>query len=703
MKTNLLFTFFIFLSFATYSQVSFSDDFESYSPGDYIADSSEDWQVWPGGISGGETDALVTDAFAKGGSNSLELLGGGTQDIVLPFGGLYTEGTFTVSMDVLVPEGRESYFNIQGEEEAGNLWVLECYMRSTGIFQVNTGSAGNGEIVIQNSFPHGEWFNITLEVNLTENLWRIFVDGECLGSFVNLEEQNRVASLNLYPANGNSLTYIDNMKYNYSEDAEEVNITLDAGYAGGVDLDAGIGAPQATFYGINGSSQNLSIGVTNSSTDAIESFSLSLDAGGQLIEQEFTTTIPAGETAYVELSNPVVYDNTDQFATLLIGNVNGTDDQNTCNNSAPMLFRGFTPAKDKAVWVEEATGSWCVFCPRGDVYMNYLTKKYPKNFVGVAVHGGDPMDDFDWIGEFDNPNTVEDESTAFNTAFSGYPSAVVNRVLEVDPTALENPFVESVSGDAPLAVLSGGAQWDEVSRVLDVNIATEFTLVPLRSGTRLVVGLTEDGVTGPGDGTNDDTSDYDQVNAWANGGNGPMGGYENLPNPVPATQMVYNHVARHLFTDWAGLEDAYVDTDGNNENHVFSAEIPDFWDTDKMHLVAAFIQDDGEVLNAITMTLEEALANGFTSTIDPFLDQAISIAPNPTNGLANITMTFDEPTPVKMSIGNAMGHIIADYDYGTLVGKQVIQYETAALTPGVYYMRFGTGNVFATKKLIVTE
>lgn len=32
-----------------------------------------------------------------------------------------------------------------------------------------------------------------------------------------------------------------------------------------------------------------------------------------------------------------------------------------------------------------------------------------------------------------------------------------------------------------------------------------------------------------------------------------MGGFELLPNPVPAAKMTYNHVARAILGGWAGI------------------------------------------------------------------------------------------------------------------------------------------------------
>ena len=82
--------------------------------------------------------------------------------------------------------------------------------------------------------------------------------------------------------------------------------------------------------------------------------------------------------------------------------------------------------------------------------MNYMNRKYPDQFVGVAVHGGDPMEDFEWIGTPDDPDTPEDEGTAFAAMIGGYPNSIVNRDLStinllIDAAEIERPFVSSVT------------------------------------------------------------------------------------------------------------------------------------------------------------------------------------------------------------------------------------------------------------------
>lgn len=67
---------------------------------------------------------------------------------------------------------------------------------------------------------------------------------------------------------------------------------------------------------------------------------------------------------------------------------------------------------------EEATGTWCTWCPRGAVFMAKMKEDYPDDFIGIAVHNQDPM-----------------TLTSYNTGltnlpgFSGFPSVVVRRQI----------------------------------------------------------------------------------------------------------------------------------------------------------------------------------------------------------------------------------------------------------------------------------
>jgi thiol-disulfide isomerase/thioredoxin len=77
--------------------------------------------------------------------------------------------------------------------------------------------------------------------------------------------------------------------------------------------------------------------------------------------------------------------------TVEVSNVNGTDDGDLDNNTVAFDVTGYEFAEDRGVFIEEATGSWCPWCPRGAVYMDLLKECADQAFVGVAVHNQDPM------------------------------------------------------------------------------------------------------------------------------------------------------------------------------------------------------------------------------------------------------------------------------------------------------------------------
>ncbi|MFT7614822.1 MAG: hypothetical protein ACI9J3_003809, partial [Parvicellaceae bacterium] len=127
MKKHLLIAAGLIIGSSLTAQVSFSDDFESYTAGDYIGVVSPTWTTWSG-ATGGAEDVQVGTLQASSGANSIYFSStagtGGPQDVVLPFGGAYDNGMFDISMDVYVASGKNAYFNLQAEATIGTTWAL---------------------------------------------------------------------------------------------------------------------------------------------------------------------------------------------------------------------------------------------------------------------------------------------------------------------------------------------------------------------------------------------------------------------------------------------------------------------------------------------------------------------------------------------------------------------------------------------------
>jgi len=71
--------------------------------------------------------------------------------------------------------------------------------------------------------------------------------------------------------------------------------------------------------------------------------------------------------------------------------------------------------------MEEYTGTWCGYCPRGWVAMRLLNEKYPGRFIAVSYHGGDIMQIHDG---YDDP---------FPVKVDGFPYSTLDRVHGTDP------------------------------------------------------------------------------------------------------------------------------------------------------------------------------------------------------------------------------------------------------------------------------
>lgn len=672
MNKHLLSILAMFCFVGVISAQSFSDDFESYNIGDFIGQQSSTWTTWSG-ATGNAEDAAVTDARAASGSKSIYFAGaaaGGPQDVILPFGGKYTTGQFDMSMNFYVASGNNAYFNFQGERTVGQVWVLNVFLNDDGTVNVTNGSNVS---VLGGTYTQDAWVNVAINVNLTSNSWSLSLDGECLGAFMN--PVNNLASLDLFPLNGTSIFYVDDVSFDYDATA------------GAPVNDAAIGTSINNFNVIAGNEVNLEGMVTNVGTDPISSFDVTMTAGATSLTKSYSgLTLGNGQAAPYAFDDPyMVVDGNNQIV-IKVDNVNGVagDDENICNSTLNLNLNGFTPAANKKVFVEEATGTWCQWCPRGDVFMNLMDERYPDWFVGAAVHNNDPMVVTEWdegIGSF----------------ISGYPDVAIMRATSTDPSTME-PDIISRLQVAPDVWMEHGAEFDEATRELKISITTNF-VNSVTGDNRLIIAMTEDGVTGTGAG-------YNQSNAFSGGGSGPMGDYHNLPNPVPASQMVYNHVSRLLLTPFDGLPNAYggnVDA-GSTRTHGFSVVIPEEYDIANMHIISAFRNIFGQIDNANSSTVDEAINLGLsTNTYDVELETSAEVFPNPFNDITNIKLDLDSPQDVTIQVTDAMGKVVATRFYGTVYGNQVFQFDGSNLTSGVYYIRIKSGDKFATKRVSIAR
>lgn len=642
---------------------TFSDNFESYTTGIALGPQSPDWRTW-GGAGGGPDDVnvITTDNHTTGGTKSLYFSStsatGGPQDCVLPFGASpLTTGQFTFTSWFKIPTGKTAYFNFQGNATMGNLYTLDCWMDATGNILIQN----SGITVATGTFTQGTWFQLSIDVNLNTNSWELLIDAVSQGTWQNTA--NQVYAIDIYPADAAASFWVDDVSYNV------VPYVLPSINAAGNLV--------AVSNGIVGQSRNVAVTIRNLGATTITSFTLSVDQnGGTPVVQPVTgLSLASLATTIVNITTPFTLVAGANTFTAVVSAVNGGGpDGDASDNTVSNTITAVTPAAGKMVVAEEATGTWCQWCPRGQVYMASMTSKYAGYFAGIAVHNADPM-----------TNAVYD--AAIGGLIGGYPSALVDRLPEVDPSAIENELLQRIA-IAPKAFVVNAETYNTTTRVLDVTVTTTIQQA-IAGNYKLACVITEDDVTG--------TTGYAQSNAYAGGAAGVMGGFEILPNPVPAAQMVYDHVARDIQPDFAGIPNAFGASAivGAIFTNNFSFTLPAAWDDTQIHIISLFIDPTGKIDNAASIKISEV-----TAGIEENPETQFGLYPNPVNDRATISLNLKKESAVQVAIYSINGALIAKKEYGKLSGAMLLPIEMSNLTSGMYFVNITIDGKTSVQKLV---
>lgn len=657
---------------------TFIDDFESYTPGTYLGVSSPNWTTWSY-APGTNEDVLITTANASSGSNALYFsstaAGGGPQDVVLPFNQVYTSGNVTFESNFFVETGKGAYFNMQATLVIGGAWALDCNMLQTGVLKLSN----SGTPYLTTTYPVGQWFNLRIEMDLTANIWELYINNVSQGSFAN--PTGSIGILDLYPVNptsegGNNVSgfYVDDVSYNY------IPATLPA-VNGGVTFVNQLG-------GIAGQNADVKATIRNLGSNNITSFDIAYTYNGTPVVESVGPISLASLANYNHtFTTPVTIIAGSNPLTVTISNVNGAGaDANPSDDSKSITINPVVPAAGKIVLGEEATGTWCGWCPRGAVYMDYMADTYPGYWIGVAVHNNDPM-------------VHAPYDSGLSPLIGGsYPNSVVDRGPANDPSTMEQSFLQKIIVP-PTATITNGATYNPTTRELNVSLTYDFQTAA--SGNwRAICVLSEDGVTGT-------TSQYAQVNYYAGGGSGVMGGYEVLPNPVPASQMVYDHVGRSIVPDFSGLANSFPTsiTSGSQHSVCFNFTLPASWDESKINIIGLLRTPTGAIDNAASETIASAVSNGLASCTvgiseDLTNEADFNLFPNPTNGVTFIDITNNSNSAVSVNVMDINGKIVAQKNY-TINGTVKLPIVTDGLEKGIYIVTLTVGNSIQHQKLIV--
>lgn len=438
----------------------------------------------------------------------------------------------------------------------------------------------------------------------------------------------------------------------------------------------------AESYAAIGSPITVSGVVENKGTSPVSSYKVSYQVGtSPVVTETKTLTTPfIGRQSFTFTSKitATAANNPVKVWVELTGDAVATND--TLNTRAA----GYTTKPTKKMFAEEATGTWCQWCPRGLIYMDSIYHKYPNNVSVVAVHNADPMA----ITAYDSYIT--------SLTGGGWPNMVVDRAYANDPSTVFQ-YYTLLSGNYPLASMS------VTPTIAGTSLTVKATVTPTATTTgtdyKLGLILTEDRVTGT-------SSAWDQKNAYSGGASGAMKNAEYdfvaLPFTVPASKMKYDFVAREA-SKAQGVTSSLPTpmTAGTPYTYTFSGITLDpSWKTANMKAIVLLINSaDGSVLNTESVKISNASVADIASGIN-----SLEVYPNPASQTATTSFSIDEQSKVKIEVVDMMGKVVKTIAEKTLnAGSYEVPTSVADIASGLYMIKVSTDKGTISERLSVVK
>lgn len=236
-------------------EVLLFEPFEEYNVGDKIAQAAvnagHDWWTTWSNQPGGNEDGVIAEWE---GTQCGHLTYGNDQVLLL---GDEENGNYDLEFDILIPEGKNGYFNILHHFAGSNsTWAMQCYLHLTNDGSNSTSAPGQGTIhagsnstATLTNVVYDQWMHFRLNVDTDTDVANYYytAPGEdevlvctwqwSLDSFGNNQVGRTLAAMNFYPPENAATSeyYLDNFSFikiggesapELSVDPEEVSAEL---------------------------------------------------------------------------------------------------------------------------------------------------------------------------------------------------------------------------------------------------------------------------------------------------------------------------------------------------------------------------------------------------------------------------------------------------------------------------------------------
>ncbi len=328
------------------------------------------------------------------------------------------------------------------------------------------------------------------------------------------------------------------------------------------------------------------------------------------------------------------------------------------NDTARAVVSGAAFMPQKMQVVEEGTGTWNYFGPRGWVYMNHL-KDLDLNVLPISVHAGDPMGYYDY------------SDYLFYVRWNYVPYMLLDRRKRLD----WDQYIAQLhqhQDDFAFANLSLYSNFN--GNNLDVNVQVN-PAINLVGDYRLALVITEDSVRGTAAG-------YGQFNGYSGGTMGPMGGFENKPDTVAAADMFYNFVARKIFpaADGQASQLPASMSSGSSYNYSFHTSVNPAWNRNGLRAAVLLINNsDSTILNAKQVQWFLDVKNPQLSLLEA------GIYPNPARDMTTVFFSLNKPEQVTITVTDISGRAVVIHPSSYYAaGRNEYRLPTGDLANGIY-------------------
>ena len=273
----------------------------------------------------------------------------------------------------------------------------------------------------------------------------------------------------------------------------------------------------------------------NYGTNPVTSYRYTATVNGQVVEEKevkLTEPINVNDFGKLLVKVPTFNQLGDHQLVCNITHVNGKPNTTTFSSST-LDITVVTKVPTCRVVFEDYTAMWCQHCPRATAIMEYLTKKHPDDFIGIAVHQGDKIA----IGGYKSPVAGR----------PGLPYVWASRRAKVSGYTGEDLYREAKARGAVMDI-DVKAEWNASDNAINVQSTTTFRTDMSNANYALAYVVVEDGMH---------NASWYQANSY-DGLTGLLAENEEMDVFVKGGRVVYglkyNHVARAFLGIDSGME-----------------------------------------------------------------------------------------------------------------------------------------------------